>query len=444
VTFQAAQSLLLGLINEMASRRMPNRLDRMEAFLEALGNPERRYPTIHVAGTSGKGSTSTMIATVLQAAGKRTGLHTKPHLSSVTERARVDGLSIPEEAFGELIGEMQTAVPGMAQQHGRPTYYETLLALAFLWFARSQVDVAVIEAGIGGTLDGTNVLRPRVSIITNVALDHTEILGETVAEIARDKAGIAKRGVPLVSATRDAEARRVIERACADVEAPFLSVADTVRIETGEDQQSGQSFTVFTPLDRYEISTPILGDFQQENAATAILALEQLDPTLRPSREAIETGFTRLQIPGRMEFFPSHPGVVFDIAHNPDKAQHVAHALALAFPNHRFAFVIAVGESTDAVGVISPFLALPGSSFTFTSFSATAGRNAMRPQRSALLAESIGARGPALCDPVAAFSIARRNADADEIIVVTGSTFVVAELREWFMANAIVDVPEIP
>jgi dihydrofolate synthase / folylpolyglutamate synthase len=439
VTFQAAQSYLLGLINEMASRRMPNRLDRMEAFLEALGNPERRYPTIHVAGTSGKGSTSTMIATVLQAAGKRTGLHTKPHLVSVTERARVDGVSIPEEAFGDLIGEMQTAVARMADEHGHPTYYETLLALAFLWFARSEVDVAVIEAGIGGRLDGTNVLNPRVSIITNVGLDHTEILGETIAEIARDKAGIAKAGVPLLSATRDGEARAVIERACAEAGAPFISVADTVRIEAGEDQPSGQSFSVVTPLDRYELSTPILGDFQQENAATAILALEQLDATLRPSREAIEAGFARLRIPGRMEFFRAQPGVVFDIAHNPDKAEHLAHALAQAFPNHRFAFVMAVGESQDAVGVISPFVRLAGSSFTFTSFSTAAGRTPTPPQRLALLGQSIGAVGAAICDPLAAFSMARSNAEPDDIVVVTGSTFVVAELREWFVANVLVN-----
>ncbi|MEA2665111.1 MAG: dihydrofolate synthase / dihydropteroate synthase, partial [Candidatus Eremiobacteraeota bacterium] len=184
MTFQAAQSYLLGLINEHASRRMANRLDRFHAFLEALGNPQDRYPTIQVAGTSGKGSTSTMLAAALQAAGKRTGLHTKPHLSSVTERARIDGLPIPEEAFGELIGEMKAAVDRVGYEHGRPTYYEMLLALAFLWFARQNVDVAVIEAGVGGLLDGTNVLRPNVGVITNVALDHTDILGDTVEEIA--------------------------------------------------------------------------------------------------------------------------------------------------------------------------------------------------------------------------------------------------------------------
>jgi dihydrofolate synthase/folylpolyglutamate synthase len=433
VTFQSAESYLLGLINENASRRMPNRLDRIHAFLGELGNPQDAYPTIHVAGTSGKGSTSTMIAAALQASGKRTGLHTKPHLTAVTERARVDGIAIPEDDFGDLIGEMQTAVDRVGFEHGRPTYYETLLALAFLWFARSEVEVAVIEAGVGGMLDGTNVLRPRVAVITNVALDHTDILGETVEEIARDKAGIAKEGIPLVSFVRDAGARRAIESACALVGAPFVSVADSVTIEQRRGERYGQSFTAVTPEDRYEISLPVLGGFQQENAATAIRALEQLAPDLRPTREQIETGLARTVIPGRMEFFPSHPGVVFDIAHNPDKAAHLAAALAETFPGRRFSFVMAIAESKDAAQVIRPFLPL-GGSFVFTSFS-TAGRTASRPQRLASIADELGAWGRAISDPVDAFSIARRNADADTIIVVTGSTFVVAELRAWWMAN---------
>ncbi|GAC1576843.1 MAG: folylpolyglutamate synthase/dihydrofolate synthase family protein [Candidatus Elarobacter sp.] len=433
MTFSAAQSYLLGLINENQSRRMPNRLDRIYAFLEALGNPQTSYPTIHVAGTSGKGSTATMIAAALLASGKRTGLHTKPHLTSVTERARVDGVAISEDAFGELIGEMQTAVDRISYEHGRPTYYETLLALAFLWFARAGVDVAVIEAGIGGTLDGTNVLRPEVAVITNVALDHVEILGDTCAAIARDKAGIAKAGIPLVSDVRDADARHVIEAVCADVGAPFVSVADTAQIEPRSGERYGQSFTIVTPEDRYEIALPVLGDFQQRNAATAIRALEQLRPGLRPTRDEIESGLARTVIPGRMEFFPSHPGVVFDIAHNPDKASHLVRALESTFPGRRFVFVIAIGESKDAAEVVKPFLALRGS-FVFTSFS-VAGRNAMRPQRLASIADELGAWGRAIADPVDAFAIARRNADADDIIVITGSTFVVATVRAWWMAN---------
>ncbi|MEA2718296.1 MAG: dihydrofolate synthase / folylpolyglutamate synthase, partial [Candidatus Eremiobacteraeota bacterium] len=414
MTFQSAQSYLLGLINENASRRMPNRLDRLHAFLHALGNPQDAYPTLHVAGTSGKGSTATMLAAVLQASGKRTGLHTKPHLTSVTERARIDGMAISEEAFGDLIGEMQTAVDAISFEHGRPTYYETLLALAFLWFARSEVDVAVIEAGVGGTLDGTNVLRPRVAVITNVAMDHTDILGDTVEEIARDKAGIAKHGIPLVSSVRHPGARRVIELACADAGAPFISVADTATIEPRRGERYGQSFAVVTPDDRYEISLPLLGSFQQENAATAIRALEQLGPDLRPSREQIEAGLARTVIPGRMEFFPSHPGVLFDIAHNPDKAEHLARALTETFPDRRFLFVMAIGESKDAAQVIKPFVGMRGS-FTFTSFS-TAGRTSSRPQRLASITDELGGWGRAITDPVEAFSIARRNAEADDII----------------------------
>jgi dihydrofolate synthase/folylpolyglutamate synthase len=438
VTFQAAQSYLLGLINESASGRMPNRLERFRAFLAELGDPQDRYPTIHVAGTSGKGSTATMIATALQASGKRTGLHTKPHLESVTERARIDGQSIPEETFGDVIAELREAASRISFEHGNPSYYEMLLALAFLWFAYAQVDVAVIEAGVGGRLDGTNVLLPKVAVITNVGLDHVDILGGTLEEIARDKAGIAKPGVPMVSDVRSGVAREQIERACAEVGAPFISVADTVTIAAERGERSGQLFAVVTPEDRYEIALPLLGEFQQRNAATAIRALEQLGPDLRPSRAAIEEGLARTVIPGRMEFFGSHPGIVFDIAHNADKASELARALEQTFPDRHFTFVIAIGESKDAAEVIRPFVALRGS-FIFTSFSVP-GRQASRPQRLALIAEGLGTWGRAIADPVEAFSIARRNADADDIIVVTGSTFVVATLRSWWVANVLSNV----
>jgi dihydrofolate synthase/folylpolyglutamate synthase len=433
MTFASAQAYLLGLINENVSRRLPNRLDRMFAFIDALGNPQRDYATVHVAGTSGKGSTATMIAAALTAAGRRTGLHTKPHLASVTERARIDGLAIPDDVFGDLIGELRTVGDAIAFEHGKPTYYETLLALAFLWFSRSDVDIAVIEAGVGGKLDGTNVLQPRVAVITNVGFDHTEILGDTLEEIARDKAGIAKPGVPLVSDARDPEARRTIEEVAAAVGAPFISVADTTSIEPRAGERYGQSFTLTTPEDRYEIALPILGGFQQRNAATAVRALEQLAVPLRPSREAIETGLALTIVPGRMEYFPSHPGVVFDIAHNPDKAANLAGALAATFPGRRFIFVIAIGDAKDTREVLRPFVAL-GGTFVFTSFEVD-GKEATRPQRLASIAGELGGWGRAITDPVEAFGVARRNAESSDIVVVTGSTYVVAALRAWWLTN---------
>jgi dihydrofolate synthase/folylpolyglutamate synthase len=396
VNFASAQSYLLGLINEHASRRSPNRLDRIRAFVAALGEPQLQYPTLHVAGTSGKGSTATMLAAALEASGKQVGLHTKPHLVSPTERIRINGTPISEDAFGDLLTDMMPAIESVARDHGSPSYYEVLLALSFVAFARAGVDAAVIEAGIGGRLDGTNVLQPQVAIITNVSLDHTEILGDTTALIARDKAGIAKRGIPLVSNVRDADARREIEAECALAGAPF----------------------------------------QQENAATAIRALELLGDDLRPARAQIEEGFARLVIPGRMEFFPSHPGVVFDVAHNADKTGHLVDALKAAFPGRRFSFVIAIVESKDVTTILQPFAGLPAT-FTFTGFFGIPGRTAIRPQRLASIAEDLGIWGRAIGDPVDAFSIARRNADANDVVVVTGSTFVVGTLREWWFTNVV-------
>ncbi len=435
MTFESASAYLLGTINETLSRRVPNRLDRMRKLLHELGDPQERYPTIQIGGTSGKGSTSTMIATALTAAGTRTGLHTKPHLTSMTERARIDGTAIGAAEFGDLLGEMMPAIEKTSSTDGRPSYYETLLALALEYFARESVAAAVVEVGLGGTLDGTNVLTPCVNAITNVGFDHTDVLGETIAAIANDKAGIAKPGVPLVTDARNPEALAVIERRCREAGAPLISVQDYATIEPGAGERYGQSFAVTTPQARYRLSLPILGDFQQRNAATAIAVLEHLPPALRPSQDAIEAGFAQLVIPGRMEYFPGFPDVVFDIAHNPDKAAHLARALLHAFPGRRFTFVVGITESKDAQEVLRPLFALPAS-FIFTQFE-TAGRRPTRPQRLVNIAEHSGIWARAIGDPVEALSIARRSTDANGVVVVTGSTFVVAAVRQWWIKNVV-------
>ncbi|MBV9269777.1 MAG: bifunctional folylpolyglutamate synthase/dihydrofolate synthase [Candidatus Eremiobacteraeota bacterium] len=435
MNFTQSLAYLNATMNESLSRRVPYRLERMRTLLRELGDPQNAYPTLHVGGTSGKGSTSTMLATILATSGRRTGLHTKPHLFSVTERARVDGVSIGEERFAELLGEMMPAIDATMPEHGRPSYYETLLALAFLHFAREDVDVAVIEVGVGGKLDGTNVLIPVVSVITNIGLDHIEILGDTLEAIAEDKAGIAKARIPLVSAVADEGPRRIIEARCEEVGARFFPVLDIATIENVASSTTGQSFRVATTAGEYSVETPVLGDFQKTNAATAIVALEQLPDELRPTRDEIESGFARLAISGRMEYFPGFPSVVFDVAHNPDKASHLVASLRETFRDRRFHFVIAVTDTKDAHQILRAFVDLPAS-FTFTSFS-TEGKTATKPQRLASLAQDLGIWGRALPNPVEAFSIARRTADHNDVIVVTGSTFLVSELRAWFMENVI-------
>ncbi|HTV91428.1 MAG TPA: folylpolyglutamate synthase/dihydrofolate synthase family protein [Verrucomicrobiae bacterium] len=433
--FEAAQAYLLATINETVSRRMPYRLERMRAFMHELGDPQTQYPTVHVGGTSGKGSTSTMIAAALQRSGKRTGLHTKPHLRSMTERARIDGVAISEERFGALLEEMMPAIERTAQDHGRPTYYETLLALTLLHFAQEKVDVAVIEVGLGGRLDGTNVIVPVVAAITSVGLDHTDVLGETLVDIAREKAGIAKPGVPLVVAVEDEGAFEIIADEARRVGAPLVDArAEAIPIDDVRIEREAQHFEVVTPNARYAIETRMLGAFQRRNAATAIVTMETLPVALRPAREHIEAALADLLIPGRMEVYPGHPTLVFDIAHNVEKADQLVRSLRERYDNRHFTFVVAIGASKDAAEILRTFAALPAN-FVFTSFD-IAGREATKPMRLLRIAESIGEWGRCVSDPVEALSVARRSAAANDVIVVTGSTFLVAMLREWWLVAA--------
>jgi len=429
-SYVAAERYLLGTIDETVSRRTSYKLDRMHALLRELGDPHRRYPTIHVGGTSGKTSTSVMIASALQAAGHRTGLHTKPHLHAMTERARIGGRPVAPERFAAVLDSMMPAIERTAQRYGRPTYYETLLALAFVHFAQQRVDVAVIEVGLGGRLDGTNVIEPVVAAITSVGYDHTDVLGSTIEAISLENAGIAKRGVPLVLAPLPDEARAVIERYARDAGAPVIHVADVVRITVESNDARGQGLRVTTARGSFHLAMPVLGVFQRTNAATAIAVLEQTEERLRPGIDAIVSGFEQLEIAGRMEVLSHNPAVVFDVAHNAEKASSLVLSLRERFSGRRIHYVVAIGESKDARRILEILGEMP-STFTFTSFAAQ-GRHAIAPSRLAAMAESIGSWGRSISDPIEAFSVARRLAAIEDVIVVTGSTFVVAGLREWY------------
>ena len=433
--FEAAQAYLLATINETVSRRMPYRLERMRAFMHELGDPQDRYPTVHVGGTSGKGSTSTMIASALARGGKRTGLHTKPHLRSMTERARIDDIAVSEERFASLLDEMMPAIERTTQGHGRPTYYETLLALTLLYFAQEKVDIAVVEVGLGGRLDGTNVIVPVVAAITSIGFDHTDVLGDSIEEIALEKAGIAKPGVPLVVAVDNEAAFEVIADEARRVGAPLVDArADAIVVDNVRNEREAHHFDVVTPHARYSIETRMLGSFQRRNAATAIATLEELPEGLRPSPAQIESALAELLIPGRMEVYPGHPTLVFDIAHNVEKAEQLVASLRERYDDRRFTFVVAIGASKDAAEILRAFATLPAN-FVFTSFD-IAGREAMSPMRLMRIAESIGASGRSVGDAVEALSVARRSAAANDVIVVTGSTFLVAMLREWWLVAA--------
>ncbi|HEX4013408.1 MAG TPA: Mur ligase family protein [Candidatus Cybelea sp.] len=429
-SFAAAQAYLLGTIDEVVSPRTSYKLDRMKALLRNMGDPHRAYPTIHVGGTSGKGSTATMIAAALQASGKKTGLHTKPHLYSMTERACIDGEPVAEERFVRLLDAAMPAIERTTAEYGRPTYYETLLALAFAYFAAERVDVAAIEVGLGGRLDGTNVLEPVVAAITSVGYDHVEILGDSIEAIALEKAGIAKRGVPLVVGSVPESAREVIERYAATVEAPVVLVRDVVKLAVQKSGAQGATLALQTASAAYNLELSVLGIFQRTNAATAIAVLERLG-SLRPDVQAIHRAFRALSIPGRMEMVAGNPPVVFDIAHNVEKAEALVASLRESFGGRRVHYVVSIGESKDARRILE-VLSKVSSTFTFTAYS-TVGRRAIPASRLSTIAESFGSWGRAISDPVEALTIARRIAAIDDVVVVTGSTFIVAGLREWFV-----------
>jgi dihydrofolate synthase/folylpolyglutamate synthase len=428
MTFEQAQAYLVGLIDERRSRGRLG-LDRMRALLLELGNPQDSYATVHVGGTSGKGSTATMIASALRASGKRTGLHTKPHLHSVTERAWVDGSAIGEARFGELLEAMIPALERVNAVAGRPSYYEALLALAFLYFALERVDVAVIEVGVGGRLDGTNVIIPKVAAITSVGYDHTEILGESIEAIAAEKAGIAKPKVPLVVGVENREALDVIERAAGRADAPVTLVDRTSTIVM--DDSDERNFRVTTDKAAYDVRLPVFGAFQRRNAQCAIVTLEALPAELRPSAADVVRGLATVAIPGRMEIFGGTPTIVLDIAHNQEKAQHLADALREHFPGKRFSAVVAIGQGKDARAILATLAPLT-QSITFTSFEA-AGRHAITPEELASIAEPLGVSASHANDPHEAFARVRERMPSDGIVLVTGSTFIVSEIRAELM-----------
>jgi len=286
-------------------------LDRISRLLSALGHPERRFPSVHIAGTNGKGSTAAILSTVLSAHGLRTGLYTSPHLSSVTERFRLNGKEIPTERLAEIFSRIRETV----ERLGIPvTYFEITTAAAFLYFAEEAVDLAVIECGLGGRLDATNVLHPLAAVITTVARDHTAYLGRTLRAIAAEKAGILKPGVPAVAGKLPPPAREVILRRAQGLGSSLYLFGRDFRLRRG---RSGLSFYGR----RWRLSRLTLalsGDFQRYNLALALATLEVLEDLghFRLKEARLREGLSSVRWPGRFEYFPVGPGVLLDGAHN--------------------------------------------------------------------------------------------------------------------------------
>lgn len=315
-------------------------LERTEELLAGVDDPHRRFSVLHVAGTNGKGSVSALCASALAAAhpGRTIGLYTSPHLVSFAERIRIGGRAVDADLLARCEDRLRPAI-----ERTGATFFEATTALAFLCFAEAGVDVAVVEVGLGGRLDSTNVVAPAVTVITNVARDHTEMLGDTVEAIAAEKAGIVKPGVPVVTAETAPGPLGVIRGRAAEVGAPFVSLDEAARIESVDFTLDGTWVAVDSDAwGRRSLRVPLIGPHQARNAALAAEALALLPGDLRPSWEAVEAGFSSVRWAGRMQVERIRGATwIFDVAHNP-------------------AGVRALVETLDSVDLPRPLVLLAG------------------------------------------------------------------------------------
>ncbi len=410
------------------------KLERMRALLRRLGDPHERVRLVHVTGTKGKGSTAAMLAAILRAAGYRVGLFTSPHLTDVRERIQVDGVPIGEAELAARMTELAPAVAAMdADGFPPPTFFEIGTALGFLHFAYRRCDLAVIEVGLGGRFDSTNVCRPLVSVVTSVGLDHTAQLGGTVEAVAEQKAGIIKPNVPVVSGVTEPGPRAVVRQIAADLTAPLWERGENFGYEYRIGVAGGSSeVTISTPRDTYG-PTPLalLGEHQAHNAALAVATADRLrDAGFHVPARAIAAGLASVRWPGRVEVVSRAPVVVLDTAHNVPSAAALVKTLAQSFPRVRRKAVVFAVSSDKPVADILRILAGYFDHFYLTRYGINP--RCVPPEEAGRVLASIAPAAVHSVVPTAAaaWEAARSAADRDDLVCVTGSMFLAGELRQ--------------
>lgn len=432
--YRSALRYILGLTNYEKSLKelySPGNVDleRVRILLKRLGSPETGLKIVHIAGTKGKGSTAAMIASVLRKAGYRVGLFTSPHLHTFRERVQVDGEPISAEDFAAAIERVKPHVEELnaAGEHGFITTFEALTAMALLYFAKQGVEALVFEVGVGGRLDATNVVTPAVSIITSISRDHTELLGETLPEIAGEKAGIIKPGIPVVMAPQKPEVEEVIGSVARERGSDMVNVGREVVWRSLEHGGWGQRLLLRDMEVEYRVSMPLIGDHQQENAATAITALGVLRTKgWHISDSNIVDGFADIRWPGRMEKLGRRPLVIADGAHNGDSARRLREALTKYYDFGKVVLVVGVSADKNVEDIASELVPLaPTVILTKSRHMRAAEPEAIAGafSRPDILLETTGSVKEAL-------QRARELASEEDLVCITGSLFVVGEAIE--------------
>ena len=409
-------------------------LRRMEELLSRLGNPHLTAKSVHIAGTKGKGSTSAMTASVLIASGYTTGLDSKPHLIELRERIQVNRELIPEEELIRLTEKLKPEVTAVNERarYGRLTTFEILTALGFMYFSERKADFQVLEVGLGGELDATNVIIPEVSIITSLSYDHMAVLGHTLTEIARAKAGIIKPGVPVVTSPQTAEAMAVLVETSSKLGSRLIEVGRDVKSESLGWKEGYQLIRVKGRLGAYEIKVPLLGYYQVENAAVTVAGLEVLaEKGFRVTKDSIAKGMAEVSWPGRFQILSRKPYVLVDGAHNGDSARRLVEAITKYFSEsgerYRKAILI-IGSSSDKdiAAIINELYPL------FDKVIATTSHHPRAMKTKVIVNEfkKHGTKAEVAANVPEALALAQSLAGENDLICATGSLFIVGEIIE--------------
>ncbi len=400
-------------------------LERPRTLLAALGDPHRAYPVIHITGTKGKGSVGAMCAAALRASGLKVGLYSSPHLQDYRERFRINNQLISPEDFTAMVNRLRP----VAERIPDITWFEVTTALGFLYFAEQQVDAAVVEVGLGGRLDATNVVTPVVSVITSLSYDHTHLLGDSLASIAREKAGIIKPGIPVVSAPQPSEALAVLEQVAEQNGSRLILVGRDWLFQPERSTPHGEWFSagpVAGPQQPY--FTALAGDHQAINATVALAALDcAAQAGLPVSAEGIRLGFEQVDWPGRLEVVEQAPLVVLDAAHNGESAWRLRAALDAMFPQRPLILIFGASADKDVGGMFAALLPIAD---VLIAAQAVHPR-ALEPAALTESAREIGFARPVyeIADVRKALHQARSLAGTEGLILITGSLFIVGEAR---------------
>jgi dihydrofolate synthase/folylpolyglutamate synthase len=434
LTFAEALSYLDSFINYERQPQVPYTreafdLTEFERFLARLDDPHRRLQTVVVAGTKGKGSTAAMIASIGQASGLKAGLYTSPHLCSIRERICVNGEMISEEVFAGLVNDLMPHIEavGMADVRRFRTFFEILTAMALVHFQRVGVDVAVLEVGLGGRLDATNVATPLVSVITPISFDHTEVLGETIPQIAREKAGIIKPHGLVVMAPQRPDASAVIRDVCLAQGARLVDVASELRWRPWHCSWEGSRFDLDGTARAYpNLAIPLAGPHQLPNAATAVATAEALQGQGLPiSADGIRQGVKQVKWEGRLETVSRQPWIVLDGAHNGDSAHCLREALAACFPYRRLILVLGISANKNLAGIIEELAPLAA----VTVATRAMVPRAAPPQQVAALASRWCSRTIVEEDTQQGLARAIAETQPDDLLLVTGSLYLVGDAK---------------